>query len=64
MMTVADIYDALTTGDRPYKRASSPERALDVLAEEAHSGFLDERLVRVFVESRIYARPLTETFPV
>jgi HD-GYP domain-containing protein (c-di-GMP phosphodiesterase class II) len=64
MLTVADIYDALTTGDRPYKRASSPERALDVLAEEAHNGFLDEGLVRVFVESRIYARPLTETFPV
>ncbi len=63
MMTVADIYDALTTGDRAYKLASSPERALDVIAEEAREGFLDSDLVRLFVEARIYARPLAETFP-
>jgi HD-GYP domain-containing protein (c-di-GMP phosphodiesterase class II) len=61
MMTIADIYDALTTGDRPYKRATSPERALDVLAEEARGGFVDAALVQVFTEAGIFARPLTET---
>jgi HD-GYP domain-containing protein (c-di-GMP phosphodiesterase class II) len=60
MMTVSDIYDALTTGDRPYKRAVSPERALAILEEEAERGFLDPALVRVFAEARIYARPLTD----
>lgn len=60
MMTVADIYDALTTGDRPYKRAVSPERALTILEEEARRGFLDPALVTVFTDSRIYARPLTD----
>jgi HD-GYP domain-containing protein (c-di-GMP phosphodiesterase class II) len=60
MMTVSDIYDALTTGDRPYKRAVSPERALGILDEEAQQGFLDPALVKVFAEARIYARPLTD----
>lgn len=60
MMTVADIYDALTTGDRPYKRALTPERALGILEEEARNGFLDPALVKVFIEARIYARPLSD----
>jgi HD-GYP domain-containing protein (c-di-GMP phosphodiesterase class II) len=61
MMTVSDIYDALTTGDRPYKRAVAPERAIAVLHEEAAQGFLDPALVDVFIEARIFARPLTDT---
>ncbi|OFV81708.1 MAG: hypothetical protein A2Y78_02875 [Acidobacteria bacterium RBG_13_68_16] len=60
MMTVSDIYDALTTGDRPYKRAVSPERALVILEDEAEQGFLDATLVRVFADARIFARPLTD----
>jgi HD-GYP domain-containing protein (c-di-GMP phosphodiesterase class II) len=60
MMTVSDIYDALTTGDRPYKRAVSPERALVILEDEATQGFLDASLVRVFTDARIFARPLTD----
>ncbi len=61
MMTVADIYDALTTGDRPYRQALSSERALGILEEEARAGFLDAALVRVFIEARVYARPLSDT---
>ena len=61
MMTVSDIYDALTTGDRPYKRAVSPDRALAILEDEAQRGLLDPALVKVFVEAKIFARPLTET---
>jgi len=60
MMTVSDIYDALTTGDRPYKRAVAPERALAILEDEAQRGFLDAALVKVFADARIYARPLTD----
>jgi|TARA_B110000902_G_C14116864_1_gene516561 HD-GYP domain-containing protein (c-di-GMP phosphodiesterase class II) len=40
-MTVCDIFDALTAPDRPYKRAISLERALDILQAEAKQGFLD-----------------------
>jgi len=63
MMTVADIYDALTTGDRPYKRALAPERALGILEEEARKGLLDAALVRLFIEARIWARPLSDPAP-
>jgi HD-GYP domain-containing protein (c-di-GMP phosphodiesterase class II) len=45
LMTVADIFDALTASDRPYKRALPPERALDILTAEAREGLLDPALV-------------------
>jgi len=54
MMTIADIYDALTASDRPYKRAVPLERALGILEAEAKSGFLDSDLVEVFIEARIH----------
>lgn len=55
MMTVSDIYDALAAGDRPYKRAVPPERALGILEAEAKAGQLDAELVQVFIEARIWA---------
>lgn len=55
MMTVSDIYDALAAGDRPYKRALSPDRALAIVEDEARSGMLDPELVSVFVESKVWA---------
>jgi hypothetical protein len=60
MMTIADIFDALTASDRPYKPAVSPEKALEILRAEASAGRLDAELVRVMVESRVYKRILDE----
>lgn len=54
MMTVSDIYDALAAGDRPYKRAVPPERALAILEDEARVGQLDAELVKVFIEAKIW----------
>ena len=34
MMTVSDIYDALTANDRPYKRSIGRDRAIDILRME------------------------------
>jgi HD-GYP domain-containing protein (c-di-GMP phosphodiesterase class II) len=58
MMTVADIFDALTASDRPYKRAVSAERAIDILHMEARDGLLDTDLVETMVESGVYRRIL------
>jgi hypothetical protein len=58
MMTVADIFDALTASDRPYKRAVSAERAIDILHMEARDGLLDTALVETMVESGVYRRIL------
>lgn len=57
IMTICDIYDALTASDRPYKPAVPTEHALDILQSEVKSGLLDGDLVRVFIESRCYLNP-------
>src|SRR5438093_1263322 len=54
MMTIADIYDALTAGDRPYKKSIAPAEALDILEHERRAGHLDGALLDVFVEAKIY----------
>lgn len=56
MMTVSDIYDALTASDRPYKRAVPTDRALDILRMEVGDGLLDESLVQTFIEAKVYER--------
>ena len=56
MMTVSDIYDALTASDRPYKRAVPTERALDILRMETSDGLLDPALVDTFIEAKVYER--------
>src|SRR5437016_4594901 len=54
MMTIPDLYDALTAQDRPYKRAVPSSTALDILHEEAGQGKLDKDLLDVFVIKKIY----------
>lgn len=54
MMTVADIYDALTASDRPYKKALPNERALQILGMEVKDGHLDPDVVDLFVSQKIY----------
>lgn len=56
MMTVSDIYDALTARDRPYKKAVPLDRALDILKMEMEQGLLDPPVVDLFIESRIWER--------
>jgi HD-GYP domain-containing protein (c-di-GMP phosphodiesterase class II) len=56
MMTVSDIYDALTANDRPYKRAISTDRALDILKMEVSDGLLDSELVKIFIDARVFER--------
>jgi HD-GYP domain-containing protein (c-di-GMP phosphodiesterase class II) len=54
MMTISDIFDALTAKDRPYKRSIPVPRALDILSAEVKEGKLDEELFRIFVEGRVF----------
>jgi hypothetical protein len=54
MMTIADIYDALTAADRPYKRAVPAERAIEILREEVRDGALDSDLLDTFIEARVW----------
>jgi 3',5'-cyclic-nucleotide phosphodiesterase len=56
MLTVCDIFDALTASDRPYKKAVSREGALRILQDEARVGLLDTWMVEVFISERIWLR--------
>ncbi len=62
MMTIADIYDALTAWDRPYKKAMPAERAFNILGFEAKDGNIDTDLLEVFIDAKLYtlvSRPRT-----
>jgi hypothetical protein len=54
IMTISDIFDALTASDRPYKPAMPSERALSILQAEAGQGLLDRDLVDIVIEGELY----------
>jgi HD-GYP domain-containing protein (c-di-GMP phosphodiesterase class II) len=58
MMTISDIFDALTASDRPYKRAVPVPKALDILKSEVDRGKLDVALYELFVEAKVWERAL------
>lgn len=58
IMTVCDIFDALTASDRPYKKAMPVEKALQILEWEARDGMLDKDVVELFIKSRAYQKVL------
>jgi len=50
ILTISDIFDALTASDRPYREAYSIEKAVEILRAEAEEGKLDPALVGVFID--------------
>ena len=63
MMTISDIFDALAASDRPYKKAVSTEKALDILGMEMKEGNIDPNLFQLFVDAKVWARWKVEPFP-
>ena len=51
MLTVADIYDALTATDRPYKEPMPGEEAIIILKSMAEEGKIELRLVEWLEEA-------------
>jgi len=58
MMTISDIYDALTASDRPYKKAMPVSKALDILGYEAKEGKADKALLELFINAKVYERTI------
>ncbi len=58
MMSISDIYDALTASDRPYKKAVPHTLALDILTKEARAVSSTRELLRVFIEAEIPKKTL------
>jgi HD-GYP domain-containing protein (c-di-GMP phosphodiesterase class II) len=63
IMTICDIYDALTASDRPYKTAVSPATALSYLQSQSQEGKLDRELFRIFMDERIHQVTSPRTAP-
>lgn len=63
MMTICDIYDALTAKDRPYKAAVPVDKALAILEDEVKQGKLDAVLLKLFIESKVYLIGTSDSKP-
>ena len=55
LMTVADIYDALTAGDRPYKRALRTDAAMKILRQEAAHNKINADLLELFDHRQVFS---------
>lgn len=58
MMTICDIYDAMTAADRPCKSAIFPSEALRYLAGQVTEGKIDSVLFDLFQKERVYEATL------
>lgn len=56
MMAIADIFEALTAGDRPYKGAMTLSQALGILQNFRNNGHIDPDLHDVFINSEIFRK--------
>jgi HD-GYP domain-containing protein (c-di-GMP phosphodiesterase class II) len=55
LMTIADIYDALTAGDRPYKRALQTDAAMKILRQEAAHNKINADLLELFDRRLVFS---------
>lgn len=56
MMGIADIFEALTAGDRPYKKAMPLSQALTILGNMKLENHIDPDLFDVFMWQKVYQR--------
>lgn len=56
MMGVADIFEALTSKDRPYKKAKTLSETLNILGNMKLNQHIDEDVFDLFIREKIYLR--------
>ena len=61
MMAICDIFEALTSSDRPYKRAKSQDEAYAILDNMAKNNEIDGKLLEFFKKSGIFDTYLEES---
>lgn len=54
LMAIADIFEALTAADRPYKKGKMLSEALHILGNFSLNGHIDPDLFDIFIRSKIY----------
>jgi HD-GYP domain-containing protein (c-di-GMP phosphodiesterase class II) len=63
MMTISDIFDALAAADRPYKKAVTTDRALQILGFAVKDGEIDGKLFQLFVDAKVFEKWKVEPYP-
>ncbi|HEY0865545.1 MAG TPA: HD domain-containing phosphohydrolase [Lacunisphaera sp.] len=56
IMGIADIFEALTARDRPYKPGKTLTESLQILGKMRLDGHIDPELFDIFIRSRVYER--------
>ncbi|MBR3334384.1 MAG: hypothetical protein IKG23_08860 [Clostridia bacterium] len=63
LLTILDIFEALTARDRPYKAPIPIEKAWTILENMVRDGALDGDLLAEFRESRAWTRIIPSSNP-
>ncbi|MBV1788029.1 GAF domain-containing protein [Marinobacterium sp. D7] len=56
IMCIADIFEALTAPDRPYKEGMKLSQALEIIGRKVEANQLDPELFTIFVREGVYKR--------
>jgi HD-GYP domain-containing protein (c-di-GMP phosphodiesterase class II) len=56
VMGIADIFEALTAKDRPYKKGKTLSEALHILGKFRENGHIDPDLFDIFVREKVYLK--------
>lgn len=56
IMAVADVFEALTSSDRPYKKAMPLSQTLTIMGRMVEDNHLDPDIFRLFVNSGVYLK--------
>ena len=54
IMAIADVFEALTADDRPYKKAKKLSEALHIMSSMAREGHLDPDLFALFMQAGVW----------
>lgn len=54
VLAIADVFEALTASDRPYKQPKTISAALDILHNMVKDNHLDSRLFKLFIQEKVY----------
>jgi HD-GYP domain-containing protein (c-di-GMP phosphodiesterase class II) len=56
IMAIADIFEALTAADRPYKKGKTLSESLKILGNFRMNGHIDPELFDIFIRQKVYQK--------
>jgi HD-GYP domain-containing protein (c-di-GMP phosphodiesterase class II) len=63
ILAIADIFEALTASDRPYKKAKPVSEAIEILYKMVERNHIDRDCFDLFLRDRVYLQYAREFLP-